>query len=62
MRARARRIKMGIERPGDRELGYDEEVIAGWVNFDEPKEKEAEPELSSPTEISSDDYPGDLVD
>jgi len=53
---------MGIERPGDRELGYDEEVIAGWVNFDEPKEKEAEPELSSPTEISSDDYPGDLVD
>ena len=53
---------MGIERPGDRELGYDEEVIAGWVTFDEPKEKEAEPELSSPTEISSDDYPGDLVD
>ena len=57
---------MGIERPGDRELGYDEEVIAGWVTFDEPKEnegesreKEAEPELSSPTEISSDDYPGD---
>ena len=33
---------MGIEKPGDRELGYDEDVIDGWVTFDEPKENEAE--------------------